>query len=502
MFQKINIKKEIVILILIGLIFFLIFFPYGNVEFHDTWDDHLIITNNTLLNSLNIFKHLSDLSLGSYFPLTTFSFSVENYLWGLDVQNFLILNLIMHLINAYLVFCLLQLLFKKTNLQNTNSIFTYSLMGGLLFLVQPLSGEVIFWANQRRELYCFAFYLGSIIFYLKHRDSFNKNDYLILFILVLSTYLSKAMGFTLPVILFFLEMFFGNKSNRRSKIYFFIFLFFIAFIILFFELSAQARPLKTQLIDISHSLIEPYIFYISRAIYPIGLRVYYTRLFFSFNWIDYLFSAAFIGFLFFTLKNIKNPVIFFILYLVITLIPTLKIIPFGIDSFVNNRYWYLPSVGFVALIVSFLGWNDKILKKHTKILSVVFIFYLSYLGNILYKQKIIWENSKNLWENQLIYEPLNIKANAQLGLYLTTQDHNYEAAFFLKRAIKLGAKDLNTFSNYLVVLYKNKNYTECVIVIEYIQSHFNLEKEFELLRLTRKIDQIIKSNNKKCPARP
>ena len=74
------------------------------------WDDDFYVTNNPLLTAPDGLRRIwfSTDSPSQYFPLTYTAFRIEHSLWGLNPTGYHWVNILLHAINALLVWLLLK----------------------------------------------------------------------------------------------------------------------------------------------------------------------------------------------------------------------------------------------------------------------------------------------------------------------------------------------------------------------------------------------------------
>jgi tetratricopeptide (TPR) repeat protein len=135
-------------------------------------DDNSVILNNPVLQGtpLSVFRSMdttSDATPTPYYrPLTYLTFMLEGRMHGFNPFFVRLFNVLLHAVNALLVYLL-----ARTLLHDSNA----ALIAGLFFAVHPLHTEgVDFNAGGRNTLLACSFVLGT---YLIHRESVLKNSY-------------------------------------------------------------------------------------------------------------------------------------------------------------------------------------------------------------------------------------------------------------------------------------------------------------------------------------
>ena len=151
----------------VALLCFAAFSPALSGQFK-TMDDEFTIVNNHDLRSLKnlpaIFSTCYFKSVRDYYrPLTVTSYMAENLVFGLEAFFFNLDNILLHVLNAWLVFLLAGIL-----LDDRRKAWWVSLVYG----VHPLHWEAVGNISGRAILLCAAFTLAAFFFFIK----FNKEN--------------------------------------------------------------------------------------------------------------------------------------------------------------------------------------------------------------------------------------------------------------------------------------------------------------------------------------
>ncbi|MBW1825120.1 MAG: hypothetical protein JRI87_11285, partial [Deltaproteobacteria bacterium] len=224
--KKIKLTKRIakVCAFLIFLITCLVYIPTLKSGF--VWDDVNYVPENTLIRSLsihNLSKMLTSFRVSNWHPLTWLSLALDYAFWGLNPFGYHLTNVIMHGLNALLVFFLtikLTVSARESNRVSPHSEMERSILAhplivagvtALLFSLHPLHVESVAWVSERKDLLCAFFFLLSISSYLSYTSSITKRHtriwFATCFLLFLSALMSKPMAVTLPAILLLLDIY-------------------------------------------------------------------------------------------------------------------------------------------------------------------------------------------------------------------------------------------------------------------------------------------------------
>ena len=161
-------------MLILVLAIILSFTVFGNSIFNDfTFDDVSVVQNRGDLkdpsNFLNLFvspyHHLT--KIGLFRPFTMASYAINHYINDAilpasassfqQAAGFRVVNIIIHALNSFLVFWLVNYLFK-------NRFLSYATF--LLFLTHPIHTEAVTSIVGRAELLAFFWSLVAIYFFL------------------------------------------------------------------------------------------------------------------------------------------------------------------------------------------------------------------------------------------------------------------------------------------------------------------------------------------------
>ncbi len=147
-------------------------------------DDHRIIEQNGLTGDL---RHVPEIFRSGYWstgdvqvpnlyrPVTILSFAIGRTVHGLRPLGFRLVDLLLHTLNALLVFLLAQRLLPRTGSAG-GAALDAPLLAALLFAVHPVHTEVLGEIVGRAELLAAAFALGSVLVFLRARDAEGAED--------------------------------------------------------------------------------------------------------------------------------------------------------------------------------------------------------------------------------------------------------------------------------------------------------------------------------------
>jgi protein O-mannosyl-transferase len=427
--------------------------------FISSWDDNSYVTDNIDIRDLTFSKALGFFKLNSFYnsnyhPLTILSYAIEANAFGTQSAiPFHTTNLILHLLNICLVFCLIYLITAKLNI---------SAIVAALFALHPMHVESVSWISERKDVLYTFFYIASIIFYLKYLKGKSGHRYLIFSILLfVFSCLSKSMAVSLPVILLLCDYVYSRRFSKTlilEKIPYLLIALLFGLLAIKSQNPATYTSIASQFNHIDRIFIVSYnaVYYIVKLFCPISLSAihyYPIKSGGMLPFIYYLAPAAILlilGGVYWT-KKFRKELIFGLLFYAITLSLVLQIIPVG-DSVVSERYSYVPYIGlFYILGVLFNGLAEKRFAFDTdrlylfsKILVAAYVLLFAVLS---VRQNNVWENGISLFSNVIERYPEQSHGYLARGAAKANANDLVGALEDFSRAINHDAGNAEAYSN-------------------------------------------------------
>ncbi len=174
-----GIQKPILHCLLIALVALLAYSNTFQSPFQ--WDEEDFIVQNPIVRDLEYFANPSkakgidpdyEIFLRTRY-VGYLTFAVNYQIHGFDVLGYHIVNVIIHILNAVLVYLLVQLTFKTPFLKETtlrNHSGPIALFSALLFVSHPAQTEAVTYIFQRHASFVTLFYIGSLVCYILWRS--------------------------------------------------------------------------------------------------------------------------------------------------------------------------------------------------------------------------------------------------------------------------------------------------------------------------------------------
>jgi hypothetical protein len=419
--------KHYIVFILLAIVSTVAYSNTFDVPF--LFDDRPNIIENKLLRDLADFtpasiERMYTASGNRFIGFLTFALNFRMH--GPDVTGYHVVNLLIHIVNAFLVYCLAMLTFKTPKLKGSclaESSGYIALFSGLLFASHPLMTQAVTYIVQRFTLLAAMFYLLSLVMYIKARlavtsdgGGVSKSCYVVSIISAVLAMKTKEMVFTLPAVAALYEfIFFQGKIYRRIL---YLTPLLLTMLIIPLSLLNIDKPLGEVIGDISeqtrvqtHFSRENYLFtqfsviatYIRLLFLPVNqnLDYDYPRYYSLFNTdvlISFLFLLVIAGsgiYLYYRYRDSvphTRVITFGVFWFFMTLSVESSIIPI-VDVIFEHRV-YLPAAGvFVALSVLIFSVMEKLKSRRVGLHGVivpVLVLIIVLLTGASYARNKVW----------------------------------------------------------------------------------------------------------------
>jgi protein O-mannosyl-transferase len=428
-------RKSALCLVLLGAVF-AVYFPVLSHPFV-IYDDADYVSHNLQVQqglTLSTLRWaLTSMDFSNWHPLTWMSHALDCELFGLDAGGHHFTSLLLHGINAVILFLLL--------FRVTGKIWR-SVLVAALFGLHPINVESVAWVAERKTVLSMLFLLLALWAYLWYarKPGIVRHGFVdILFALALA---AKPMAVTFPFILLLLDYWplrrirlqraddWQSPSETLSLPQFSPLRLFKEKLPLFalsvascaVTVIAQRRmALKTMeafpLRDRVVNAIFSYVMYLWKAVWPVHLSVFYApqgaRLPIWQTALCLAFLTA-VSILAWRGNRARPYLLFGWLWFLGTMVPMIGIVQVG-DQGMADRYAYLPFVGiFIAAVwgIADLAQMSRIESRWRAVAACAVLLVLSFLTR---RQLRNWENSQALFTHSLQVTPDNYVAEDIVG---------------------------------------------------------------------------------------
>jgi protein O-mannosyl-transferase len=406
-------------------------------------DDDYYIINNYYLRDFSlkgiwaIFTHFYSFN---YHPLTSISNLIEYTLFKLNPLPYHLVNVALHLLNTWLAYRLAEGLSGKR---------ITALVVAILFAIHPMHVESVAWAAERKDVLYAAFYLSSLLLYLRYvRSGLTSKYYIASLVLFLASLLSKSAAVTLPVLLVAVDLYKGRKIDTKSiaeKIP------FLLLSILFGVLAIMSQNAGGAVSDLSRfysPVARIFLFtaelssYLLRFIAPLHLSAlhYFPDTHGGpLPWYYYL-SLSFVALLAWLAtrrSGYRKEILFGLSFFLITISVMLQVIAVG-SSLIAERYTYISYIGLFYVAGQFVAgiWETKYKGVAIAIMGIYAIVF----SVVSWNRIGIWKDSDVLFSDVTGKEPDNWRncfVYYYWGISKSSQGKDQEALEEYTKAIQL-----------------------------------------------------------------
>jgi tetratricopeptide (TPR) repeat protein len=407
------------------------------------------IRNIQTIFSKSVFSFRPGTSILNYYrPMMHIMYMISYHVFGLKPWGFHLVNILFHSGASVLVFLIIRRFLIEHRIATSTVYLSPPFIAAMLFASHPIHTEAVTWIAGLPDLAFSFFYLLSFYLYILFRDG-AKRCYLASILSFSVAILFKEPALTLLIMLIIYDYLLKSLDETlfaRIKRYIpYVVVSGIYLLVRYYALGGFA-PGKF------YPGLSTYQFIIN--IFPL-FRDYLTSLLWPFNlnfWptfhpIKSIFEAkgmiSIIVTVIFFIATVaayrKNKILFWgLLFLVIPLLPVFYIKGISGKPFAE-RYLYLPSVGFVLLLATFLSWSRERLKPHAAMaITISFMIIVGLYSVETISRNKVWRDNFNFWLDTAKKSPDLVEAHSNLGVAYASQGQwdraieEYQTALRLK----------------------------------------------------------------------
>lgn len=403
------------------------FWPALSNEFVN-WDDFSLLTMNSSFRGFSL-SHLkwmfTTFHMGHYMPLSWLSYALDHAIWGMNSLGFHATNVLLHALNAVLVYFLtLRLLAAARPHKGSEPSWALPLAGAwaaLFFSIHPLRVESVAWATERRDVLSAFLFLAAVLAYIRYCRDRARPWYAVVLALFILSLLAKAIGIVFPLMLLLLDIYPLRRWHRERKITPLLWekAPFVVLALAFMPLAMMAQVSSQAALSFySHGFFQrlaqasfSVVFYLRQMIWPTDLSPLYEFLhrinMFSVQLMASVCLAALLTILAFTLfRRLPGVWTAWLAYLAL-LAPTSGIFQSG-SQFAADRYTYLALLPFCFWMAA--GLRAVVCERKPSAVAgiVIFIFVLPLLAWQTRRQLLVWRNTESLQQRVLSLDPHNV----------------------------------------------------------------------------------------------
>lgn len=382
--------------ILIGLIALLLYLPAIHFPFISFDDAGLIVLNPFIreLSPRTLRLVFSSYDPELYIPLTFISYQVDYLIGGLDPSIYHVTNILLHAMNAMLVFFVM-------NVWRRDAVL--AAVVALLFAVHPINTEAVAWASARKDLLSSVFLLLSTLAFLRSEQSRDRRGGALAIALFACALLAKVTVLVLPFVLL-LMLWMDRPLTRRDvrRVLPFVALSVIFGIIALFGKSGNFAQHSLWLYpllaakDVAFSLMHILLPWHYAVLYPQTTPVTLLSAEFA---LPALVTIGLIAMMIVLCKRARIVTAGLAIFLTFLLPSFLTFSKDGGLYFASDRYAYVAALGIFFLIASGLRWayrqSSTVLAQRTIVAACGAV--LIGLTVQTYRQEQVWHDAITLF---------------------------------------------------------------------------------------------------------
>lgn len=426
------------VLVLVAVTF-LAYAPVWRAGF--VWDDETLITGNPLIKAGDgLYRFWFTTEPADYYPVTNTLGWLEWRLWGNRALGYHVVNVLLHVVNAALVWTILRRL-----------TIPGAWLAAAVFAVHPVNVATVAWVSEQKNTLSMLFFLVAILSYLRFDEQGCWRWYGFSLGAFLLALLSKAAIVMLPIVLL------GCVWWRRGRIKwkdllcslpFFILSAILGLIAIRFQFHHRlALGLPPSSVSwASHLAVAGSVpwFYLSTTMWPVDLTVIYPK--WQINdshWSSYVLGVVLVyafGVFWWKRNTWGRPLLFGFGYFVTMLFPVLGFFnqTFYRYASVADHWQYYSIIGPIALVAAFTHWIGGRLSDRgqywRRILAAGLLVVLAMATG---RRVGVYTDSVTLWQDNVVRYPDAYGAHQNLGFLLAQEGKLREAIGQFAETVRL-----------------------------------------------------------------
>lgn len=452
------------------------------------YDDMAMFVKNPVIHSIrnlpsvffsNPWTPVDDPGVVFYYyrPLIAGFHIVEYYLFGTKAGAYHLINVIIHTLVTGLVFTVIRKISDRPRL---------AFIAAALFAVHPVHAESVAWISGVPDLLVALFGLITAHLYIQYRQDGRRRWVVLMAIFFFCALLSKETALMIAMIILLLEIYLNkgagaqNFSVRRIvtvwgafavSIFAYLFLRFYAQGGVLFNME-QRYPFANVLTAIPKVILK----YIELLIVPSGYGVYHfinpaQGVSFS-TFIGPLLLIG-VGVLLIARSN-SRLLIFSAAWFGVWILPSLGALGTFIPAvFAQERYLYLPSIGFCLSVALGFEWLYKKFGESlwaNRAMNLSLIILIVGLASIHARQNYVWRDTVSLLEHNIQVNNRLPEAYVALASEYSAARRFQEAAETASIARNLGPNHLDAYRVSSVVAERVDDLNRAIQYLEYAET--------------------------------
>jgi protein O-mannosyl-transferase len=440
---------------IIVVITFIAYLPSLTGEF--MLDDDILLTDNTLIKAPDgLSRFWRTTESPDYWPATNTTLWIEWRLWGNNPVGYHLTNLVLHIVEALLIWIILRKL-----------AIPGAFLAAMLFALHPVNVESVAWISQRKDMMAVLFFLLSILCYLQmdlqrqlhnlfNQIAMNRWYWLSLAFFALAM-LSKGSAAILPVLL--LGIIWWLRPLSRCDLVriapFFLVAVALAGVNVWFQTHGTGAIVRNA--GFAERLLGAGCvvwFYLYKALVPVDLALVYPQWHIQTDillwWLPLAAALIVTAVLWCYRKRWSRPFLFAWGFFCISIAPMMGFIDVGFMkySLVADHYQHIAIIGIIALATAcFSAWHSDARGGTRRVATIVAVAVVGALTLLTWQQGTLYSEKIKLYQVALEKNPACSMLYNNLALDLEKAGRIPEAIELCQRALTLMSDNADAHNN-------------------------------------------------------
>jgi len=436
--QKTSVRATFIPILILLLVAFAVYF---NALFGDfIYDDKTQILDNLWIRDIrniptiflrDVWSFQTDPNTSNYYrPMMHVVYMLNYHVFGLKPWGFHLINILFHCGTSVLVFLIIRKFLTDQRVSKSSVYLSPAFIAALLFASHPIHTEAVTWIAGLPDVAVTFFYLLSFYLYTLFRDD-GKRSYLLSILSFSVATLFKEPALTLPVMLIAYDYLFKKWDKTilsEIKVYIpYVVVSGVYLVMRYYALRSLA-PMESythlSTYQVIINIFPLFRDYLTSLLWPFDLNFWHTfhpisSLMEMEGVISLAVTIIFIVAMIVAYRKHKE-ILFGLLLVVIPLLPVFYIKGISGRPYAE-RYLYLPSLGYVFLVVIFLSWAREKLPHTVKSITIVIMVVIGIYATETIKRNAVWKDSFSFWSDTVKKSPDSARAHSGLGIAYASQ---------------------------------------------------------------------------------
>ncbi|MGP8143523.1 MAG: tetratricopeptide repeat protein [Terriglobales bacterium] len=380
---------------------------------------------------------------GNWHPLTWLSHAFDCELFGLHPAGHHFINILLHAVNAVLLFLLLQ---------SATGFRWRSLMVAALFALHPMNVESVAWSAERKNVLSMMFFLLALLAYGWYARRPGLRRYATVAGLFALALLSKPQVVSFPLLLLLwdywpLDRVGAPAATARGWSKGWLILEKVPLLLL--SAASAVVTMKAQraggaVLSLSHdsgllrveTAVISYVRYLGKAFWPSKLVAMYphpTKLYPVWE----VAAAAVLLLLITTLvlrARQRRYLAVGWLWFLGSLVPMIGLVQVGVQA-MADRYAYIPFIGVFLMVTWLVADWCQALRIAARWLAIPAVACLLALATLTFRQVGYWHDTESFWSRTVALTDDNYAAQVHLADFLLSHGRAEESAAHYRAAL-------------------------------------------------------------------